>query len=140
MDEAAEQGETRGWRTAPVAVRKTAIISKLRQFSVPGYFPQMDPSEHAHAAHRHHEGNESRQTVKDPVCHMDVTRRPPPARSSITASTYYFCSKHCVRKFQADPDRFTAKPKLRDDRVLSDAHRDPTARGSLAGSGAADSA
>ncbi len=24
--------------------------------------------------------------------------------------TYYFCSTHCARKFQADPDRFTAEP------------------------------
>ena len=48
------------------------VISKLFRFSVPGYFPQMDPSEHAHATHRHDEGNDGRQTVKDPVCHMDV--------------------------------------------------------------------
>ena len=68
----------------------------------------MDPSEHAHAAHRHHEGNAKRQTVKDPVCHMDVD--PAAAAGSVehNGRTYYFCSKHCVQKFRAAPDQFTA--------------------------------
>ncbi|MBS1825361.1 MAG: cadmium-translocating P-type ATPase [Acidobacteria bacterium] len=49
--------------------------------------------------------------VKDPVCHMDVY--PPNAAGSHThnGATYHFCSKGCVAKFQADPERFLAPPK-----------------------------
>ena len=78
----------------------------------------MHPSEHAHAPHRHHEGNESHLTVKDPVCNMDVI--PASAAGSVEhdGRTFYFCSKHCVAKFQADPDRFTAKADAPGARVL----------------------
>jgi Cu+-exporting ATPase len=70
----------------------------------------MDQSDHAHATHRHHQENAGRQTVKDPVCQMDVD--PASAAGSVEhkGRTYYFCSTHCARKFQADPDRFTAEP------------------------------
>ncbi|MBL8217974.1 MAG: cadmium-translocating P-type ATPase [Bryobacterales bacterium] len=49
--------------------------------------------------------------VKDPVCHMDVY--PPNAAGSHehSGTTYHFCSKGCVAKFQADPERFLAPPK-----------------------------
>ncbi len=49
--------------------------------------------------------------VKDPVCHMDVY--PPNAAGSheYKGTTYHFCSKGCVAKFQADPERFLAPPK-----------------------------
>jgi P-type Cu+ transporter len=68
----------------------------------------MGPSEHAHAAHPHHQGNAKRQTVKDPVCQMDVD--PAAAAGSVehNGRTYYFCSKHCVQKFLTSPDQFTA--------------------------------
>jgi Cu+-exporting ATPase len=67
----------------------------------------MDPSEHGHPGHQHHEGTESEQVVKDPVCHMDVN--PATAADSVehAGRTYHFCSKHCALKFRADPDRFT---------------------------------
>jgi Cu+-exporting ATPase len=67
----------------------------------------MDPSQHAHAGEQH-EGNEKRQTVKDPVCQMDVD--PAAAAGSVkhNGQNFYFCSKHCVQKFQANPAQFTA--------------------------------
>jgi P-type Cu+ transporter len=70
----------------------------------------MGPTEHAHAAHRQQEGNANLQTVKDPVCHMDVD--PASAAGSVehNGRAYYFCSKHCVQKFRANPDQFTAGP------------------------------
>jgi P-type Cu+ transporter len=79
----------------------------------------MDRSEHAHATHRHDEGNASRRTVKDPVCQMEVD--PAAAAGSVEhkGNAYYFCSKHCVGKFKADPDRFTAGPAAVATRVPS---------------------
>lgn len=49
--------------------------------------------------------------VKDPVCHMDVY--PPNAAGSFAHNgvTYHFCSKGCVAKFSADPERYLAPPK-----------------------------
>ncbi len=83
-----------------------------------GYFTSMDPSEHSHAAHRHHDGTESGQAVKDPVCHMDVD--PASAADSVEheGRTYHFCSKHCAQKFRADPDRFTTVRDAGPARVL----------------------
>src|SRR5438552_3029112 len=49
----------------------------------------------------------------DPVCHMTV--QPATAAGSFTfdAQTYYFCSQHCLHKFQANPRQYlgTAAPK-----------------------------
>ncbi len=44
--------------------------------------------------------------VKDLVCGMDV--RPETAAGSFEfkGETYYFCSKHCLEKFRADPEKY----------------------------------
>jgi Cu+-exporting ATPase len=46
------------------------------------------------------------QGAIDPVCGMTVD----PARAAgsvdLHGTTYYFCSKGCVAKFTADPDRY----------------------------------
>lgn len=61
-------------------------------------------------SHEHHQ--ESSPTAIDPVCHMTVD----PARAAGShvhqGQTYYFCSKHCVKKFQAEPGKYvTATPR-----------------------------
>ena len=68
----------------------------------------MNPSEHAHPVQRHRHDDQNRDTVKDPVCGMDVV--PETAAGSVDhdGRTYYFCSRHCVEKFRADPARFLA--------------------------------
>ncbi len=47
-----------------------------------------------------------RRLAKDPVCGMDVV--PETAAGSIEhdGRTIYFCSRHCVEKFRADPARY----------------------------------
>ncbi len=49
--------------------------------------------------------------VHDPVCGMNID--PTRAAGSVEhrGETIYFCSKSCVAKFQADPDRYMAPPK-----------------------------
>lgn len=51
------------------------------------------------------------QTAIDPVCGMQVD--PNHAAGSVThaGKTYYFCSQHCVRRFQAHPDDFASGKK-----------------------------
>ena len=44
---------------------------------------------------------------KDPVCGMDVDPRDAAGMVEHAGQTYYFCSDHCVKKFKADPDRYS---------------------------------
>ncbi len=42
----------------------------------------------------------------DPVCHMTVDASKAAGKSEHKGHTYYFCSKGCVAKFEADPERY----------------------------------
>jgi Cu+-exporting ATPase len=55
-----------------------------------------------------------RQTVVDPVCGMSVDPEDCAGAVDHDGKTYYFCSRHCVHKFQADPQRYLvpASPAL----------------------------
>ena len=57
-----------------------------------------------------HPDHDNRLTVKDPVCGMEVA--PATAAGSVdhAGQTYYFCSRHCVEKFRADPARYLNNP------------------------------
>jgi multidrug efflux pump subunit AcrA (membrane-fusion protein)/YHS domain-containing protein len=49
---------------------------------------------------------------KDPVCGMDVDPKDPKAiRTEHGGKTYYFCSDHCKRSFEADPGKYVPKQK-----------------------------
>ncbi len=67
----------------------------------------MDPGEHAHTVHRHPSGTDKPPGVIDPVCHMEVNPGAAAASVEHNGRTFYFCSKHCAQKFQAEPGRFT---------------------------------
>jgi Cu+-exporting ATPase len=45
-------------------------------------------------------------TTKDPVCAMDVDPATAASRSDHKGQTYYFCSKSCKTKFDANPQRY----------------------------------
>jgi P-type Cu+ transporter len=68
----------------------------------------IDPLERANTALRLHPDHDNRVTVTDPVCGMTVV--PETAAGSVEhdGRTYYFCSRHCVDKFRANPERFLA--------------------------------
>src|SRR5437588_10976609 len=42
----------------------------------------------------------------DPVCHMTVDPAHPAGTSVYQGKTYYFCSKGCVAKFEAQPEKY----------------------------------
>ncbi len=75
----------------------------------------MDMPRHEHSHHDHHgdPGHASAAphpgTAIDPVCGMTVDIATAKHKHSFGGSTWYFCSKHCVDKFAADPERY-AKP------------------------------
>ena len=45
-------------------------------------------------------------TVKDPVCGMDVNPETAFATRDHAGQTFYFCSQPCVEKFDADPHKY----------------------------------
>jgi P-type Cu+ transporter len=50
--------------------------------------------------------NRPRQTVEDPVCHMQVDPATAKAKHEHNGRTYYFCCTHCQEKFKADPRKY----------------------------------
>jgi Cu+-exporting ATPase len=58
------------------------------------------------AAHEHGPAG----TVKDPVCGMNVVPERAAGSHIHGGTTYYFCSKGCVERFRADPERYLAAP------------------------------
>ncbi len=49
-----------------------------------------------------------RTLVKDPVCNMDVDPATAAGSSEYKGQTYYFCSLGCVKRFNADPEKYLA--------------------------------
>ena len=45
-------------------------------------------------------------TGKDPVCGMEVMPETAAGSFEYEGSTYFFCSRHCLEKFRADPAAF----------------------------------
>lgn len=58
--------------------------------------------------------------TKDPVCGMTLDPARAAARTEHAGVTYYFCSAHCQRAFQADPAKYGAPPAQRNP---GDGHR-----------------
>jgi RND family efflux transporter MFP subunit len=50
------------------------------------------------------------EKVKDPVCGMDVDPKAPDAiTSTYNGKAYYFCSRHCKKSFDANPEKYLPK-------------------------------
>ena len=62
-----------------------------------------------------------RRGAIDPVCGMNVDRSKA-ARLDHGGQTYFFCSEHCLRAFEADPGRYAAKDQSMEPEVAH-AHR-----------------
>ncbi|MBS1963229.1 MAG: heavy metal translocating P-type ATPase [Bdellovibrionales bacterium] len=57
--------------------------------------------------------------AKDPVCGMDVD--PGEAAGTITfnGKDYFFCSKHCLKKFEMDPSKYSSNIDFHRSKVIS---------------------
>ncbi len=49
--------------------------------------------------------------TKDPVCGMDVVPETAAGHAEHAGQTYHFCSRGCVAKFEADPEKYIGAPK-----------------------------
>ncbi|HLO17548.1 MAG TPA: YHS domain-containing protein [Anaerolineales bacterium] len=47
-------------------------------------------------------------TVKDPVCGMDIDPATAAGTSEYKGQTYYFCSPGCKKSFDKDPEKYVA--------------------------------
>jgi YHS domain-containing protein len=54
--------------------------------------------------HMHSEKAEN--TVKDPVCGMQVNEKTANYKAEIRGKTYYFCSPECKSSFDKNPERY----------------------------------
>ncbi len=68
-------------------------------------------------SHLHQLGHEHHQAegVVDPVCGMTVDPKTAAGSHSHQGKTYYFCSKHCVAKFKANPDSYLKETAAADE-------------------------
>jgi P-type Cu+ transporter len=48
---------------------------------------------------------------KDPVCGMDVNPETAAGHAEHAGQTYHFCSRSCVAKFEADPEKYVGPAK-----------------------------
>ena len=48
-------------------------------------------------------------TVKDPVCGMEIDPTTAAGKSEYKGQTYYFCSPGCKKSFDKDPEKYTGQ-------------------------------
>jgi YHS domain-containing protein len=48
-------------------------------------------------------------TAQDPVCGMDVETASAKHTSEYRGTTYYFCSRMCLKEFEDDPQRYLTR-------------------------------
>ncbi|HEX6331625.1 MAG TPA: heavy metal translocating P-type ATPase [Actinomycetota bacterium] len=59
--------------------------------------------------HEHEEAKEeAMETVRDPVCGMDIDPATAAGTAEHDGTTYYFCSESCRERFVAEPEKFAA--------------------------------
>jgi YHS domain-containing protein len=54
-------------------------------------------------------GGTMAQTMKDPVCGMDVDPKTAAGKSEYQGQTYYFCSPGCKLSFDKEPEKYVGK-------------------------------
>jgi len=57
----------------------------------------------------HAQHSDSGQGIQDPVCGMTVNPVTALHKYEHDGHTYYFCAKHCLEKFRAEPARYLLK-------------------------------
>ncbi len=78
----------------------------------------MNHDHHDHSRHGHGmqtaEVTNAAGAVTDPVCGMAVDPDAAAGSATHAGTTYYFCSRHCQQKFEADPEKYTGPAPARE--------------------------
>ncbi len=53
------------------------------------------------------------ETMRDPVCGMEITRDTAEATSEYQGQTYYFCSMDCKETFDKSPEKYVREQQTR---------------------------
>jgi Cu+-exporting ATPase len=59
--------------------------------------------------HTKHDTADATTTATDPVCGMSVTVNDDAITRQYGGESYYFCSEHCARTFDASPKEYADK-------------------------------
>ncbi|MBI4483040.1 MAG: heavy metal translocating P-type ATPase [Acidobacteria bacterium] len=83
------------------------------EVSLRGVLLQSKENSHLHQidSHTSHAGG-SGQSVKDPVCGMDVNPDAAAGSYQHGGQTYLFCNPHCLARFRSDPGRYLTQPLI----------------------------
>jgi Cu+-exporting ATPase len=66
---------------------------------------------HSHPHHSHHHISKTPDSVKDPVCGMNVTPASAKGHSKYKVAKYFFCSLKCKSKFDQNPAQYILPSK-----------------------------
>jgi P-type Cu+ transporter len=67
--------------------------------------------EMSHTSANKERGDEVVSKLVDPICGMTVNPSTAAGSYEYNGKTYYFCSTHCLYRFQEDPERFLQRPE-----------------------------
>jgi len=73
---------------------------------------------HSHGSLVHTNGH-SANTVKDPVCGMNISPEKAAAKYEYKGNTFYFCSNGCTEKFKVEPEKYFKKEEKKVEPVSS---------------------
>ena len=65
-------------------------------------------TDHSHAHAHEHTHSHDQAAVLDPVCGMTISPADAVGTADYEGQTYYFCSKNCLEKFRAHPEKFVS--------------------------------
>lgn len=87
------------------------VDSEITKFKFPFegetyYFCSADCRKKFLLSPREYTGKSGEQEELDPVCHMKVLPSRAAGEMEYKGKKYYFCSEHCVREFEKNPEKF----------------------------------
>jgi Cu+-exporting ATPase len=96
-------------RWGPRPVLETGRVTVIPQVQVGSLNPSANPTSHdSHQEVSMHHDHAATAGAVDPICGMTVTPENAAAIREVDGKTYYFCSAHCNKTFDADPNRYTS--------------------------------
>ena len=95
---------------APV-LGATGLVAFAAQFQVELFWVGLafNAAGIGYVGHRLYEASKEHLMARDPVCGMSVDPAKAAGELLYKGTRYHFCSKHCLRSFESDPERYLSK-------------------------------